>query len=184
MHSYKLINPLIIGDYNTEFKADNANLAAEQTWSSISKHMTGNVPKFGFTILDNKTNKLYHYLVKEKINKEKIVNYFIKPIKSKLNDVEETKFYNYITNLKSKFNEQKGGKSKKRYKKYESSSSSDSDSSDSDKLNFYNSRKYPFYYWWYNPIIYDNKLNSIYIPTFTLPFYPYIELNMSSAFFI
>lgn len=191
MSSFKLVNPLILGDLNTEYSAKNAKDAADQAWNSLSKHITGNVPRFGFSLKDNSSDKLYHFLVKEKISNNKIVDYSIDPVDIKMTDQQEKGFVNHVNKLNSKINSQIGGKKKKRYEKDDDDDeSSSSSSSDSDKvynkLNFYNSKKYPFYYWWYNPLIYTiygTKYNSVYIPTFTLPFYPYIELDVSSAFF-
>lgn len=190
MSSYSLVNPLILGDYGTEFYGNDQNEAANNAWNSISKHMTGNVPRFGFTLKDNADDKLYHYLVKEKISNNKIVDYSIDNLELKMTDKQEKGFINHINNLNNKISSQVGGKHEKKRYHEDNDDDSSSSSSDSDKvynkLNFYTSKKYPFYYWWYNPLIYTiygSKYNSVYIPTFTAPFYPYIELDVSSAFF-
>lgn len=187
MPTFKLINPLILGNLNTEFKGKDSDTVATEAWNTMSKHFTGNVPRFGFT-MQGPNDELHHYLVKEKISKGKVVDYSLEPLKIGITQQQETGFVNHINKLKSNINEQVGGKSKKRYE----DDDDDDDSSDSDdkylrsKLTYYRSANHPFYYWWYNPMIYTiygTKYNSIYIPTFSVPFYPYFEVDVSSAFF-
>ncbi|ARF09029.1 hypothetical protein Catovirus_1_1079 [Catovirus CTV1] len=191
MSTFKLVNPLILGDFGTDFSGKNANDAANQAWNSISKHINGNVPRFGFSLKDNSNDKLYHFVVKEKVSDKKIVDYSIEKIDLKLTDDQQKGFINRVNKMgnkmENKINSQMGGKKKKHRDDDDDDSSSSSDSDEVyNKLNFYTSKKYPFYYWWYNPLIYTvygTKYSSVYIPTFNPPFYPYIELDVSSAAF-
>ena len=108
-----------------------------------------------------------------------------------MTEKQENNFVNHIEKLGKNIDTQIGGRRKKRYEEDLDSSSSDSDSDSDDNVRytrskFYNNDKHPFYYWWYNPMlytVYGSHYNSIYIPTFSVPFYPYIELDVSSAFF-
>lgn len=182
MPTFKLINPLILGNLDTEFKGKNASSVAPEAWDAMSKHFTGNVPRFGFT-LQGPDNDLHHYLVKERIKKDKEVDYSLEPLDVKMTEQQERNFANHIGKLKSKINEQTGGRRKRRY---EDDDDSDNDDYLRNKLTYYRSNNHPFYYWWYNPMIYTlygTNYNSIYIPTFSIPFYPYFEVDVSSAFF-
>lgn len=185
MTTYKLVNPLILGDIETEYRENTAENAAKKVWNNLSQYITGNVPRFGFTLKDN-SDHLHHFLVKEKVSKNKIVDYSIGKMDMKMTGKQENNFINHVEKLGKNINTQIGGR-RKRYE--DDSDSSDSDSDDATKYTrsrFYNNDKHPFYYWWYNPMlytVYGSQYNSIYIPTFSVPFYPYIELDVSSAFF-
>ena len=77
----------------------------------------------------------------------------------------------------------KKSKNKKNKKKKESSSSESSSSDDSDIFTetlYKRAKKYtpisqPFYYWWYDALLYNT--NSLFIPTFYPYVYPYIEYS-------
>ena len=191
MSKFKLVNPLILGNMNTEFIGNNSDAVATEAWNSISKHITGNVPRFGFSLKDTSNDKLHHYMVKEKISNNKIVDYSIEPLDIKMSNQQEAGFVNHINKLQTKIEKksnQTGGKKKQRY--LDDDEDDDFDDEDDEelynKLTYYRSKKHPFYYWWYNPLIYTlygTHYNSIYIPTFSIPFYPYIEVDVSSAFF-
>lgn len=191
MANYKLVNPLILGDMKTEYDEKNIDDAAKKVWGHLSQYITGNVPRFGFTLKDE-NSQLHHFLVKEKISKNKIVDYSINKLHMKMTEKQENNFINHVDKLKNNINTQIGGSKKKRYNNSDDSDDSDSSDSESDiikynRSRFYNNDKSPFYYWWYNPMlytVYGSKYNSIYIPTFAMPFYPYIELDVSSAFFV
>ena len=60
MTTYKLVNPLILGDIETEYKENSVDDAAKKVWNKLSQYITGNVPRFGFTLKDN-NNRLHHF---------------------------------------------------------------------------------------------------------------------------
>ena len=73
---YQLVNPMIEGTFDDTVKIksgdENAFLeAAEKLWSRFSKHVSGNVPKFMFSIKNLETGKIKHFLVKEKVGSKK-----------------------------------------------------------------------------------------------------------------
>ncbi len=191
MTKYKLVNPLILGNIKTDYSGKDIDTVAADAWNSISKHVTGNVPRFGFTLKNDENDQLFHYMVKEKVSNNKIIDYSIEKMDINLTKNQEDKFINHINKLNKNIDKQMGGGSKKRYKDDDSSSSSSSSSSSDsdklyDKLSFYKSKNKSLQYWWYNPMIYTiygSSYNSIYIPTFSVPNYPYIEIDVSSAFF-
>jgi len=183
MPTYELVNPYVIGDMKTSFNTSSSKSAANEAWSALSKYITNNVPKFAFTIKKLSDNKLYHFVVKEKLSKSKKVSFTIKELNLNMSKEEENKFSNYVSNLEN----QAGGK-KKHNDDDDSSDSSDSDSSDDDlirRVRQFKERNSPLKYMWYSPMIYskDGNLTSVYVPSFVYPVVPYLELSMSTIFF-
>lgn len=184
MNNFKLVNPLILGNVETKFSGKNANDVAKSAWNAISQHVTGNVPRFGFTLQRGGDNKLFHYMVKEKVTPNKSVEFSIEQLDVKLTKNQEQKFVDHISKLGRNISKQIGGKNKKD-EDDDSSSSSTSTEEIYNKLSLYKSTNAPITYWWYSPMvytIYGTKYSSIYIPTFTVAS-PYIEVDVSSAFF-
>ena len=181
MPEYKLINPMIIGELKTTFNENNVDNAAKKSWNEISKYVTGNVPRFGFSLQNTEDDEIYHYMIKEKLNNN-VVEYSINKLDIKMNDSQKNKFINYINKLNSGINKQIGGDSKNK----------DDDDEDDDeiyeKLSMYRKKEItPIYYWWYNPMlytIYGTGYTSVYIPTLIPTIIPYLEIDVSSAFFV
>lgn len=180
MPNYELVNPYIIGDIKTSFSTSSSKSAANEIWSTLSKYITNNVPKFAFTIKKISDGKLYHYVVREKLGKNKKVSFTIKELNINLSKDEQDKFSNYIKNLEN----QAGGKKKRD----DDDSDSDSDSSDDElirKVRQFKERNSPLNYMWYSPVIYskDGTITSVYVPSFAYPVVPYLELSLSNIFF-
>lgn len=187
--SFKLVNPTIIGTLNTNINATDAAEAANVAWNTISQHITGSVPQFTFTIEDS-DNKLYSYQVSESAT-GKYADYTISPVEMKMSKEQEKKFRNELARLdkisKQFKNKQMGGR-KKRYLDNNNDDSSDSsDDSDNDiysKFKLFNAinKPKPIVYYWYTPLIYPTY--EYYYPVnFVAPLIPYVEINLSSAFF-
>ncbi len=184
MTNFKLVNPLIVGgDMNNTYSCGSQKEAAENAWKKLSKYISGSVPRFAFTIERTSDGKLYHYVVKEKVKGES-VDFSIKELDLKLNKNQVAAFKEQILNVTDSV--QRGGK------KHDDSSSSDDDSDSSEiyeKIKAMRAKSLPFSYMWYNPVIYTVEsfgttvLESVYIPTFTVPVAPFFEINFSSAFF-
>lgn len=206
MSNFKLVNPIIIGGFKSNIISNNVEDAAKSLWNDLSKHIVGNVPRLGFTLRDS-NDKLYNFIVKEKIKQgggkgsKNAVSYSIK-LKNNLTNTQEKNYLKQYSIVLNKINNigQSGGKDKKNKKKHkkkndednsDSSSSSSSSSSNSndelyDKMKYFKERKNePITYWWYTPLLYktENPCCSLYIPTFVAPIAPYIEIDVSSAFF-
>jgi len=182
MKSFKLVNPLIVGNFNTDYTSESGIDAVSQFWNDFSSHITGNLPAIYVTLKDKDTEKLSHYKISEKINKEsKTSEFTIAEFKVDLTAAKEKKFLKGIEKFNNKINSkiarQTGGEAekkseRKRYKDNSSSSSSD----DSDYYNFRRYRRLtqPVSYFYYTPLIYD--VDCVFIPTFTAPLSPYIQL--------
>lgn len=182
MTKFQLINPYIEGNLEKLYNGKNPLDAAEKLWSNLSTHITNNLPKFAFTMERTSDGKLFHFLVKENV-KGGLVDFSIENIDVKLKKKD-------ITQLKKKVEElqvrQSGGgkrkKSKKRSRKSDDDSSSESSDYYGKALDNYNNQ--PIVYWWYTPWLYETTVGSVFVPTFTFPIVPYIELsNLSSALF-
>jgi hypothetical protein len=192
MKGFKLVNPLIIGQFNTEYKAENGLEAISQFWNDLSTHLTNNLPSLYVTLKDGQNN-LSHYKIEEKLSGgSKITDFNISEFKLNLSQKAQQNFIEKVARFEQKTNnmiaKQLGGaKSKahqsrehkeskdKRYKDSSSSSSSD----DSDDEDYYNFSKYkrltqPISMWYYAPTLYG--VNSLFVPTFVNPIVPYVKL--------
>ena len=190
----KLVNPLLIGQFNTTYNVDKPLDAAVNFWNDLSSHLTNNMPTMRITFMDDK-RELYHFKIQERMQGgAKSVNFTVKEEKHKMSDKAKKEFINYVTSeekkIKDKAEEQSGGKMKNapNKKDYEipssSSSSSDlsssssSDSSDEEDGELYDFSKYrrlsqPIIYYSYTPFIY--KITRFFTPTFVLPLTPYVR---------
>lgn len=181
----ELVNPVVLGSFPKEFESKNANEAAHMFWKALvvdGKYVVGNIPEFIFTLKQQGSNNLHHFVVNEKLD-GKNTTYTIQEKDIKLTKKEENAFITASANayrnaLKLSSHEsdtnhtnhtnhrQEGGKRKKRY---DDSSSSSSDSSDSDVDDLFKSIRIksiakPIVYWWYSPSVY--KVENIFTPTF------------------
>jgi hypothetical protein len=166
-NSYTLVNPYISGEFQTTIKAKNSVEAGRNFYQALSEHFNNAVPKFYFTIQKGGSGKgkYYHFKVTENRNDDE-VNFTLQPYNGPFNT---NAFTNNINNIKQKIAQSGGKKSKKSSKKSKKVSESDSEySSDTDSENYLSNIVYnsslPFWYWWYDPSVY--QLESIFIPTF------------------
>lgn len=190
MPTFELVNPFIVGNMKKTFNAVDGKTAASEAWNSLSQYVTNNVPKFAFTIKKIDSGKLYHYVVKEKLSKDKSVNFSIKELKLSLTKEQENAFTQQLQKLElSAQGKLVGGKKSSK----DESSSSDSSSTDSDssseediyhKIRHFKNKSQPLNYMWYSPIVYSKNgtLESVYVPSFTYPVVPYLELSLSTVF--
>lgn len=173
--SYKLINPSIEGQLKTTFTAKSELDAANKAWTSVSKYISNNVPKFAFTLENTKDGSLSHFVVKEKLAGKK-ASFSISKLKLDTDARKDQDFKNRIA-------KQSGGKKHRKHdgEKDDDSSSSSSSSSDVKLIsplspfgfnNWYNT---PISYWFYDPYYYN--LDSLFIPTFVYPLTPYVEIT-------
>jgi len=176
------VNPLIIGNFNTEYKADSGLDAISQFWNDLSPHITNNVPQLYVTLQDG-TNNLLHYKISEKlVGGSKMTDFNISEFKLDLTQSQKNNLLEQIKKVENKITKQVGGLKHKpeRSRHKDSSSSSSSSSLDSDDENdYYNFKKYrsltqPIAMWYYTPSIY--RVNSMFVPTFTTPIVPYVKL--------
>lgn len=187
----KLVNPLLIGQFNTTYNVDKPLDAAVNFWNDLSTHLTNNMPTMRISFLDEK-KELYHFKIKERLQGgSKSVNFTVKQENHKMSEKAKKEFINYVENeekkIKNKAENQSGGKiknapNKKDYKISSSSStlssSDSSDSSDDEDGELYDFSKYrrlsqPIIYYSYTPFLY--KITRFFTPTFVLPLTPYVR---------
>lgn len=176
--TFTLINPTIAGSFSKNYNTENADEAAKMFWEALAvngKYISGNVPKFMFTMIENGSNELHHFTVSETLD-NKNASYNIKKIDLKLSQTESNNLIKasknaHDTALELVRNYQEGGKHKKRYEddKDDSSSSSDSTDDDDDLDDLFKTIRLksiakPIVYWWYNPTVY--KVENLFTPTF------------------
>lgn len=180
MTNFQLVNPYIEGDFKSVFSGKSSYDAAQKAWDSLSEHLTNNVPKFGFTLERMNDKKLVHFVVKENIN-DGLVDYKLIEHNVEMSDDEVSRLQDKVDN----FRKQSGGRRKKRDDS--DSESHELDLSDSSEVyskvmyNKYLHQSQPIVYMWYNPLVY--RFDTLFIPTFTVPLTPYIEIELSSAYF-
>ena len=189
MGKFKLVNPVIIGTFNDTYESSFVDDAAKKFWETLTtdnKYITGNIPKFLFTLMDMSNEKLHHYLVKEKPEGSH-ADYSIVKINVELTSDQKKEFLKEVNKVRSssekmmndKQIEQSGGK-RKRYNDVnddnDDSSSTDSDSDIDDLFKYIKLKRAirPIVYWWYTPVIY--KIDTIFTPTFVAPISPYVQL--------
>lgn len=170
MTKFKVVNPLIFGSLNTTYEAKEPLEAAKQFWNSLTvehNYISGNVPKFIFTLIDEDSKKLYHFEVREKPNENNEVDFCIKQLDEKIPKDTVNGFLNGVNKITDDMNTQMGGRRRKRY---------DDSSSDSDDFSLWKYYKRhsvkPISYWWYNPVLYNVDYVSSLI--FTPPLQPYV----------
>lgn len=185
----KLVNPLLIGQFNTTYNVYRPLDAAVNFWNDLSTHLTNNMPKMRITFMDDK-EVLYHFKIQERIQGgAKSVNFTVKQETHKISESDKKEFINFIKSeenkIKNKAEDQSGGKMKNAPNKKDyvissssSSSSNSSDSSDDEDDDLYDFSKYrrlsqPIIYYSYTPFIY--KITRFFTPTFVLPLTPYIR---------
>ena len=189
----KLVNPLLIGQFNTTYNVEKALDAAVNFWNDLSAHTTNNMPSMRITFVDEK-EELHHFKIQEKVQEgSRSVNFSVKQENHNISEKNKNKFLEHVkkeeNKIKNKAETQSGGKmknapSKKDYEISSSSSSSnlssdsDSDLSDDEDGLLYDFSKYrrlsqPIIYYSYTPFLY--KITRFYTPTFVLPLTPYVR---------
>jgi hypothetical protein len=197
MVKYELVNPCILGQFNTTYDVTNSMDAAKQFWNDLSPHLTNNLP-FMYITLKQNGGSLHHFKINEKISEgSKMANFSIKEVQLKLSKKQEMDFLNKVEKTKTKKNaqiqSQLGGRKRYDGKKDSSESSlslsskstesksseSDESSSDDDDDSYFNFTRYkrmnqPIVYWNYTPTIY--RVTRFFTPTFNVPLMPYIHI--------
>lgn len=181
VNTYTLINPSIDGTFKTSVKSKNSIDAANKLYESMSEHFSNNVPEFNFTIMKGKgsNSKYYHFKVLE-TKKNNNVSYSVEQFQIKGEMSKMRKFNKKLeqdggakkrAKKTSKRTSKKTSKrrSKRKSKKLDDSSDSDSDVSVE--------RSSPFYYFRYDPFVYD--LENVYVPTFYSYASPYVMLSLN-----
>lgn len=184
---FTVVNPVTTGSFKTEYDGETPEAAAKAFWEALTtegKYITGNVPKFLFSIMENEKKTLYHFVVTETPDGN-TANFSIEQIDPGMSKDEAAKFIEASEKAREDAKKmmaqgkQEGGKHRRRrYEEDDDDSSSSSSSSDDIDELFKSIRikrvTKPIVYWWYTPTIY--KYENLFVPTFASPVTPYVQL--------
>jgi hypothetical protein len=171
MEEYRLINPLVQGEFQTNIKAASSNEAAQKYWNELSRYFTNNIDNFAFTLQrGGRGGKCSHYRVKEKVMGNN-VEFTISKLKNGIKKEHEQQ-------LIELYNSQHGGKKHKKSKhRSRDSSSSSSDSSNVKHIYHHNNiNPYPIVTWDYAPFVYNFDIPYFSVPTWVSPFSPQMKI--------
>lgn len=179
-NTYRLINPYIEGSLDTIVHSKNAYRAGIKAYTRLSDYFTNHVENLNMTIMNVETKQLNHYSIKEKREGDAI-DFSIVSIPDNLPQKTEADLINNI----NKMEKQSGGKKKKHRSRDDdssdsSSSSSDSSSFSSDYFNVLPITKFVYFHLPYYKLINISPIdrNKLFLPIFTLPLTPTIEINL------
>mgnify|MGYP000532372850 CR=1 FL=1 len=170
MNEYRLLNPRIQGEFPETIKANTSTRAAAKWWDLMTRHQSGPLDKFAFTIQTaGGSPKCYHYLVKEQ-NRGDNVKYVIERLANGM----KPEYENKLSELYAKA--QEGGKKKQKRRHHDSSSSSSS-SPRVKHINHYNNiSPFPIISWDYAPFVYNIETSFVSIPTWVGPISPAMKV--------
>ena len=183
MKQYKFINPYIDGQFKNVFDGSNQLDAAHNAWRSLSTHFTNNVPKFAFTLEGMNDGKLSHFLVEENVENNK-VNFSISELNMGNKKKEEDALKKKVREVQQD-KSMTGGRSRHRRRHRDREEEDDDDTTTTSTSDYYkfNKNMPPISYWWYNPYMYQNYLKNLYMPTFTAPLTPYVEIMLEQPLY-
>lgn len=173
-NTYRLVNPVIEGSFDSKVKSQSPDLAAKIIWSRITKYTSGHVPKFIFSLQNLETDEISSFVVKEDNKTQETTIEQIEQ-KKQNNDEMQKSIKEYHKNIygnkslsgtsKNDFLMQGGDNNRKRYKRYDfkkyernygdDDSSDDSDESDSEGINFIPRSSRPMVVFHYTTKFYD-----------------------------
>ena len=169
--TYTLVNPQILGSFETTVKADNSKKAGRQFYNALSEHFNNTIPRFFFTIQKGGSGKgkYYHFKVIEEKDGDE-VSYTLESV----NNVKDSKIKSFEKKrdaFQRKCDQAGGGKK-------DSEDDDDFVSEDGTTRTFYSLFPtiwdYSIGYFWYDPYVYD--LTTYYVPTFYSYITPLIEI--------
>jgi len=100
MTDFKLVNPVIIGTFDNNFRAANVDDAAKSFWEKLteSKYISGNVPLFYYSLMNTKNNEISHFKVKE-MPSGQYAEYSIEKVDVNMSKTEKDKFLKGVDNI-------------------------------------------------------------------------------------
>ena len=177
-NSYRLINPHIEGTFNSVTKSASAFGAGKKLYKSLSNFFTNYLDNFHMTIQNLESKQLTHFRVSEQRKGENLVDFNLVKLEDNLKPDIETKLISHVDKIQS------GGRGKHR-KYYDEDSSSSSSDSTSDEFNMQYVPPISSYTYFYLPYYKLNAVNvvpyyynRVFVPTFSLPVNPVVEIRM------
>lgn len=175
---FEVVNPVILGNFNSKYDEQTPIDAAKHFWNDMSKIVINEIPKTFFSLKDT-NGKLYHFKVTEEKSGANMADYMLSQINLP-NKKEEKGITETFERIKSA-SAQKGGR---KHDDSDDSSSSSSSSSEDDIVRKFDKKRrkhsHPIVYYHYIPTVYGDE--SLFMPVFTYPIMPYVEVGFSTAF--
>jgi hypothetical protein len=175
-NAYRLLNPYVEGSIDTVVRAKNSFNAGKKLYNTISNFFTNHVEDFYMTVQNVETKELTHFRINEKRTENGTVDYNLVKLEEKFSPELEKKLVSNVEQLEK----QTGGK----HKHDEDDSSSDSSSSD-DFLDDYPLQPIRRFTYFYMPYYKLNMVGlspldaaRIFVPMFSLPINPSLEIRM------
>lgn len=169
---YEVVNPIIIGDFDSQINESVPEKAAGEFWKRLSGIIIGEIPNTYFT-LKSSEGKLHHFQVSEKKNGENMADYTIMELNEPVNDNIIMDKYNSFV--------KRGGNKNDDSSSTSSSTSFSTSSSTSDYDYDYDykilekiallRKKYvdrQLFYYHYSPFVYP-RIKNLYVPIFNYP---------------
>ena len=178
MPKYNLVNPTIIGSFDSTFSADNSLLAARVAYTELSKHFNNHIPTMHIT-LQKGGKKLYNFKISEHRDQNEL-SFNIEPIDSAIDKAAEKAFIGAISEFISSLKNQEnftGGKQ-------------DDDNNRRDKsldllkeeilrrILPWISYNDPISLYWYRPLLYGSYIDW-YLPSWFVSTSPYVIISNS-----
>lgn len=183
MTNFKLVNPYIQGEFNTNFKASSAEDAATDAWKNLSEYFVPHVRRFGFTMMGPK-QKLHHFVVGEKME-DGVADFSITKVEPKLSADEKKHFLSKVKGLKSGKSQAGGARNEDKDLKEFLELVTDLDDQDDimplildNKIDWLYQ---PIQYVWYDPYVYH--VDWVSFPTFVQPLTPIVEIDLVSPYY-
>lgn len=180
-NTYRLLNPYIEGSINTVINADNSFSAGKKIYKTISNFFTNHVDDFYMTLQNLETKNLTHFKIGEKKGENGFVDYYIIKLDGNFSKELEKKLINNVEKLM----QQNGGSHEKKNDD-DDDNDSPSESSSSSEKKYYQYVMQPISKFIYFTLPYYKlqligltpyDISRIYLPMFSLPINPSLEIR-------
>lgn len=177
-NTYRLINPSIEGSLDTVVSATNSFRAGKKMYNALSSLFTNHVKDYHMTLQNVSTKENIHFHIKEEPSSDNKVNFKLVRLEEQFPDEIEDKLTEIADNPERL--KQKGGK-KKRHDDSDSDSDSSSSSEEYDTYHLQPVTRYvyynlPYQYLCPSPIISPVVEARTFIPLFSFPINPTVEV--------
>ena len=189
---YRLVNPYIEGSFKTIVKAKNPSSAARYLYKNLSNMFTNHVKNFNFAIQNIETKGIIHFNVREQSKKGgSAIDFAIRKIPSDtISNETNDNLIKQIDDLESF--DQDGGRPREYYDDDDSEFSTSAETESEyfrEGMVIQPITKFTYFYLPYIPTVQTikfvginaNDLNSLFMPTFSYPLRPIIQLRFELA---
>lgn len=177
--TFNLVNPRLVGTFDSSVKAKNAEDAMSTFWGRMTKHIEGNVPAFNATLQEGSGKKLHHFRIRESVHDGDEAVTDIKKLDVKMSSKGTDDLLKRSASASTSM--QNGGR--RRRKKSDDEDDSSSSDSEDDNEEYYRFLKYrkrvPISLAWYAPNVYSRtKSVDIFVPVWRRPHFVYTDIYL------